>query len=77
MECEVWWCSDHQAVLHEEALCVEALSLGWGLVQGLSTNPHDFWLALKGFVCMGFQHKLLELTDSQAPTLVSTLKQVI
>lgn len=77
MECEVWWCSDHQVVLHEEALCVEALSLGWGLVQGLSTNPHDFWLALKGFVSMGFQHKLLELTDSQAPTLVSTLKQVI
>lgn len=70
-------CCDHQVVQQEEALCVEALNLGWGLVQGLATNPHDFWLALKGFVSMAFQHKLLQLSDSQAPTLVSTLKQVI
>lgn len=62
---------------HEEALCAEAVTLAWGLVQGLATNPHDFWLALKGFVSTAFQHKLLQLSDSQAPTLVSTLKQVI
>lgn len=64
-------------VQHEEALCAEAVTLAWGLVQGLATNPHDFWLALKGFVSTAFQHKLLQLSDSQAPTLVSTLKQVI
>lgn len=70
-------CCDHQVVQHEEALCAEAVTLAWGLVQGLATNPHDFWLALKGFVSTAFQHKLLQLSDSQAPTLVSTLKQVI
>lgn len=66
-----------QLLLSEEALCVEALTLSWQLVQGLSTNAHDFWLALKGFISMAFHHKLLQLTDPQAPTLVSTLNQVI
>lgn len=56
---------------------MEAVTLSWELVQGLSTNAHDFWLALKGFISMAFHHKLLELTDSQAPTVVATLKQVI
>ncbi|XP_065815574.1 probable methyltransferase TARBP1 isoform X2 [Labrus bergylta] len=65
-----------QLVLHEEALCVEAVTLSWELVQGLSTNAHDFWLALKGFVSMAFHQKLLQMTDSQAPTLTSTLKQI-
>uniref|UniRef100_A0A3Q3WMJ0 tRNA (guanosine(18)-2'-O)-methyltransferase TARBP1 n=1 Tax=Mola mola TaxID=94237 RepID=A0A3Q3WMJ0_MOLML len=59
-----------QLVPHEEALCVEAVTLSWGLVQGLSTNAHDFWLALKGFISVAFHHKLLQLTASQAPTLV-------
>lgn len=66
-----------QLLLIEEALCVEAVTLGWELVQGLTTNAHDFWLALKGFICMAFHHELLQLTESQAPTLVATLKQVI
>lgn len=66
-----------QVLLVEEALCVEAVTLGWELVQGLTTNAHDFWLALKGFICMAFHHELLQLTESQAPTLVATLKQVI
>ncbi|XP_035519798.1 LOW QUALITY PROTEIN: probable methyltransferase TARBP1 [Morone saxatilis] len=65
-----------QLLLSEEALCVEAVTLSWELVQDLSTNAHDFWLALKGFVSMAFHHKLLELTDTQAPTLVATLKQI-
>lgn len=56
---------------------MEAVTLSWELVQGLSTNAHDFWLALKAFVSMAFHHKLLALTDPQAPTLVATLKQVI
>ncbi|KAM3606937.1 uncharacterized protein V6R79_026059 [Siganus canaliculatus] len=65
-----------QLVLYEEALCVEAVTLSWELVQGLSTNAHDFWLALKGFISMAFHHKLLQLTETQSPTLVATLKQV-
>ncbi|XP_073337331.1 probable methyltransferase TARBP1 [Pagrus major] len=65
-----------QLLLLEEALCVEAVTLSWELVQGLTTNAHDFWLALKGFISMAFHHKLLELTESQAPTLVATLKQI-
>uniref|UniRef100_UPI0037E7E410 probable methyltransferase TARBP1 n=1 Tax=Semicossyphus pulcher TaxID=241346 RepID=UPI0037E7E410 len=65
-----------QLVLQEEALCVEAVTLSWELVQGLSTNAHDFWLALKGFVSMAFQHKLLALTDTQTPTLTAKLKQI-
>ncbi|XP_070697554.1 probable methyltransferase TARBP1 [Pempheris klunzingeri] len=65
-----------QLLPDEEAACVEAVTLSWELVQGLSTNAHDFWLALKGFISMAFHHKLLQLTDAQAPTLVSTLKQI-
>ncbi|XP_034538056.1 probable methyltransferase TARBP1 [Notolabrus celidotus] len=65
-----------QLVLHEEALCVEAVTLSWELVQGLSTNAHDFWLALKGFISMAFHRKLLKLADTKAPTLTDTLKQI-
>lgn len=65
-----------QLLFHDELLCVEAVTLSWRLVQGLSTNAHDFWPALKGFISMTFHHKLLQLTDSQAPTLVTTLRQV-
>lgn len=61
----------------EEALCVEAVSRSWELVQGLSTNANDFWPALKGFVSMAFHYKLLQLTHAQTPALVATLKQVI
>ncbi|TWW78763.1 putative methyltransferase TARBP1 [Takifugu flavidus] len=65
-----------QLLVHDELLCVEAVTLSWRLVQGLSTNAHDFWPALKGFISMTFHHKLLQLTDSQAPTLVTTLRQI-
>ncbi|KAK1905491.1 putative methyltransferase TARBP1 [Dissostichus eleginoides] len=65
-----------QLLLDEEAQCVEAVNLSWDLVQGLSTNAHDFWPALKGFVSMAFHHKLLELTHTSAPTLLCTLKQI-
>lgn len=66
-----------QLVHDAEALCVEAVTLSWELVQGLSTNAHDFWPALKGFITMAFHHKLLLLTHTQAPTLKAKLKQVI
>ncbi|XP_047459509.1 probable methyltransferase TARBP1 isoform X2 [Mugil cephalus] len=65
-----------QLVHNEEALCVEAVTLSWQLVQGLSTNAHDFWPALKGFVSMAFHRKLLRTTHAQAPTLTVTLKQI-
>ncbi|XP_047191125.1 probable methyltransferase TARBP1 isoform X2 [Scophthalmus maximus] len=65
-----------QLLIHEEALCVEAVTLSWELVQGLSNNAHDFWPALKGFVSMAFHHKVLELSHSRALTLVATLKQI-
>uniref|UniRef100_A0A669E0X2 tRNA (guanosine(18)-2'-O)-methyltransferase TARBP1 n=1 Tax=Oreochromis niloticus TaxID=8128 RepID=A0A669E0X2_ORENI len=65
-----------QLVRDEEALCVEAVSLSWELVQGLSTNANDFWPALKGFISMAFHHKLLQLTHAQSPTLTATLKQI-
>ncbi|XP_070772317.1 probable methyltransferase TARBP1 [Enoplosus armatus] len=65
-----------QLVLYEEALCVEAVTLSWELVKGLSNNAHDFWPALKGFISVAFHNQLLELTDTQAPTLTATLKQI-
>ncbi|GAA6213898.1 probable methyltransferase TARBP1 isoform X1 [Lates japonicus] len=64
-----------QLVLDEEALCMEAVTLSWELVQGLSNNAHDFWPSLKGFVTLAFHRKLLELTHTQALTLLATLKQ--
>ncbi|XP_068424290.1 probable methyltransferase TARBP1 isoform X2 [Clinocottus analis] len=65
-----------QLLLHEEAMCVEAVTLSWELVQGLSTNAHDFWPALKGFISMAFHRDLLELADTSAPTLLAALKQI-
>lgn len=56
---------------------MEAVTLSWQLVQGLSTNAHDFWPALKGFISMAFHHKLLKLTDTQAPMLMAAMKQVV
>lgn len=56
---------------------MQAVTLSWELVQGLSTNAHDFWPALKGFISMAFQHKLLQLTHDQAPILTTALKKVI
>ncbi|KAJ3610104.1 hypothetical protein NHX12_022198 [Muraenolepis orangiensis] len=65
-----------QVALCEEERCVQAVTLGWELVQGLSSNPHDFWPALRGFVGAAFCRDLLELEESQAPQLTTTLKQI-
>ncbi|KAM9559168.1 putative methyltransferase TARBP1 [Salvelinus alpinus] len=65
-----------QVALSEEALCVEAVTVSWKLVLGLSSNPHDFWPTLQGFVTMAFHHSLLELTEQQAPGLTATLQQI-
>uniref|UniRef100_M4A575 TAR (HIV-1) RNA binding protein 1 n=2 Tax=Xiphophorus maculatus TaxID=8083 RepID=M4A575_XIPMA len=65
-----------QLVQDQENLCVQAVTLSWELVQGLSTNAHDFWPALKGFISMAFQHKLLQLTHDQAPILTTALTKI-
>lgn len=65
-----------QVALCEEQLCVRAVILCWELVQGLSSNPQDFWPALRGFIGVAFHRSLLELEENQAPELTSTLKQV-
>ncbi|XP_061692708.1 probable methyltransferase TARBP1 isoform X2 [Syngnathoides biaculeatus] len=65
-----------QLVHEDESLCVEAVSQCWELVHGLSNNAHDFWPALKGFISVAFHQKLLLLTDSQAPVLTKTVKQI-
>ncbi|XP_062257587.1 probable methyltransferase TARBP1 [Platichthys flesus] len=63
-------------LMDEEALCVEAVALSWELVQGLSTNAHDFWPALRGFVSLAFHQNVLLLSHTRALTLVATLKQI-
>uniref|UniRef100_A0A3B4VRX7 tRNA (guanosine(18)-2'-O)-methyltransferase TARBP1 n=1 Tax=Seriola dumerili TaxID=41447 RepID=A0A3B4VRX7_SERDU len=64
-----------QLLLDEEALCVEAVTLSWDLVQGLSTNAHDFWPALKGFISVAFHRKLLELTHTRIASELIELSQ--
>ncbi|XP_057705003.1 probable methyltransferase TARBP1 [Corythoichthys intestinalis] len=65
-----------QLVHEDEALCVNVVSRTWELVHGLSNNAHDFWPALKCFVSVAFHPTLLLLTDSQAPLLTATVKQI-
>ncbi|XP_061814848.1 probable methyltransferase TARBP1 [Nerophis lumbriciformis] len=65
-----------QLVQEEEAFCVEALSRTWELVHGLSSNAHDFWPALKGFISLAFHKTLLLLTDHEAPVLTAAMKQI-
>ncbi|XP_077352092.1 tRNA (guanosine(18)-2'-O)-methyltransferase TARBP1 isoform X2 [Festucalex cinctus] len=65
-----------QLVHDDEALCVEAVNRTWELVHGLTNNAHDFWPALKGFISVAFHQTLLLLTDSQAPVLTTTIKQI-
>ncbi|KAG9344455.1 hypothetical protein JZ751_011125 [Albula glossodonta] len=65
-----------QVVLSEEALTAQAVTLAWKVVLGLSSNPHDFWPALEGFVRFAFDHSLLELTDTEAPMVSATVRQI-
>uniref|UniRef100_A0AAQ5YJS7 tRNA (guanosine(18)-2'-O)-methyltransferase TARBP1 n=1 Tax=Amphiprion ocellaris TaxID=80972 RepID=A0AAQ5YJS7_AMPOC len=50
-----------ETVLPEVSLTQLGTDLGSKKV-GLSTNAHDFWPALKGFISMAFHPKLLKLT---------------
>ncbi|XP_072292360.1 probable methyltransferase TARBP1 isoform X2 [Eucyclogobius newberryi] len=65
-----------QLVQNDESLCVDAITLSWDLVQGLSTNPLDFWPSLKSFVSMSFHCKLLTLAEEQAPNLTTAIKKI-
>ncbi|XP_055083217.1 probable methyltransferase TARBP1 [Periophthalmus magnuspinnatus] len=65
-----------QLVQDDESLCVDAISLSWDLVRGLSTNPLDFWPSLKCFISFAFHHKLLMLAEGQSPNLTATIKRI-
>uniref|UniRef100_A0AAV2JQ28 tRNA (guanosine(18)-2'-O)-methyltransferase TARBP1 n=1 Tax=Knipowitschia caucasica TaxID=637954 RepID=A0AAV2JQ28_KNICA len=65
-----------QLVQDEESLCADAVTVSWDLVQGLSSNPLDFWPSLKAFVSMAFHCKLLMLTEAQAEILSTTMKRI-
>ncbi|XP_029110149.1 probable methyltransferase TARBP1 isoform X2 [Scleropages formosus] len=60
----------------KESLCVEAVMLALTVVLGLSSNPHDFWPSLEGFIRFAFTRGVLELADAEAPRLTATLQQV-
>ncbi|CAM4725701.1 unnamed protein product [Leuciscus chuanchicus] len=66
-----------QMVQCEESLCVEAVCASWKVVQALSTNPHDFWSTLQGFVRLAFDHGLLQLTEEQNPSITACIQQIL
>ncbi|KAK7148239.1 hypothetical protein R3I93_012538 [Phoxinus phoxinus] len=66
-----------QVVQCEESLCVEAMCASWKVVQALSTNPHDFWSTLQGFVHLAFDHGLLQLTEEQNPSITACIQQIL
>lgn len=55
---------------------MEAVALSWRVVQGLSSNAHDFWPALQAFVRLAFHRAALDLIPEQAPMLTTTIQQV-
>ncbi|KAK7902159.1 hypothetical protein WMY93_018928 [Mugilogobius chulae] len=65
-----------QLIQEDESLCVDAITVCWDLVQGLSSNPLDFWPSLKSFISMVFHCKLLMLTEEQAPNLTTNIKRI-
>ncbi|CAM4725613.1 unnamed protein product [Leuciscus chuanchicus] len=66
-----------QMVQCEESLWVEAVCASWKVVQALSTNPHDFWSTLQGFVRLAFDHGLLQLTEEQNPSITACIQQIL
>ncbi|XP_055026498.2 probable methyltransferase TARBP1 isoform X1 [Misgurnus anguillicaudatus] len=61
----------------DESLCVKAISASWKVVQALSTNPHDFWSTLQGFVRLAFNRELLQLTEEQNPKITACIQQIV
>ncbi len=66
----------HQVEQCDESLCNEAICASWKVVQALSTNPHDFWSTLQGFVRLAFHPGLLQLTEEQNPRITACIQQV-
>ncbi|XP_067277311.1 probable methyltransferase TARBP1 isoform X2 [Pseudorasbora parva] len=66
-----------QVVQCEESLCVDAICASWKVVQALSTNPHDFWCTLQGFVRLAFDQGFLQLTEEQNPRITACLQQIV
>ncbi|KAL0178419.1 hypothetical protein M9458_027313, partial [Cirrhinus mrigala] len=61
----------------DESLCTEAICASWKVVQALSTNPHDFWSTLQGFVRLAFHQGLLQLTEEQNPRITACIQQIL
>lgn len=72
-----WVCFLHQVVQCDESLCIEAICASWKAVQALSTNPHDFWSTLQGFVRLAFHQGLLQLTEEQNPRITACIQQIL
>ncbi|XP_050981774.1 probable methyltransferase TARBP1 isoform X2 [Labeo rohita] len=66
-----------QVVQCDESLCTEAICASWKVVQALSTNPHDFWSTLQGFVRLAFHQGLLQLTEEQNPRITACIQQIL
>ncbi|XP_043111984.1 probable methyltransferase TARBP1 isoform X2 [Puntigrus tetrazona] len=66
-----------QVVQCDESLCIEAICASWKVVQALSTNPHDFWSTLQGFVRLAFHQRLLQLTEEQNPRITACIQQIV
>lgn len=71
-----WVSFIHQVAQSDESLCVDAICSTWKVVQALSTNPHDFWSTLQGFVRLAFNWELLQLTEEQNPEITACVQQV-
>ncbi|KAM9450224.1 putative methyltransferase TARBP1 isoform 1-T1 [Clarias gariepinus] len=69
-------CAALPQVLHEEALCVQGVSVSWRLVHSLNTNAHDFWPVLRAFVRLALHRSFLELQDVQSHKITGCIQQV-
>ncbi|XP_060720416.1 probable methyltransferase TARBP1 [Tachysurus vachellii] len=69
-------CAALPQVFHKDTLCVEAISVSWKLVHSLSTNAHDFWPALRAFVCLAFHRSFFKLQDVQSHKITACIQKV-
>ncbi|XP_057197829.1 probable methyltransferase TARBP1 isoform X2 [Triplophysa rosa] len=66
-----------QVAQSDGSLCVDAICASWNVVQALSTNPHDFWSTLQGFVRLAFNRELLQLTEELNPQITACIQQIV
>ncbi|XP_066553070.1 probable methyltransferase TARBP1 isoform X2 [Amia ocellicauda] len=65
-----------QLLVSEASLCVEAVTLAWTVVRGLSSSPHDFWPVLRGFIQLVFQQAVLELPPPEHCQLSAAVARI-